>query len=75
MFGQALRSDGRPVANAAVQSRRGIGQTDEHGYFQVDVAAGDLLSFDPAGSIPCQAYVAQSEGREDFVPLGKVICR
>jgi hypothetical protein len=75
VFGQALRPDGRPVANASVQSQRGIGESDEHGYFQIDVAAGDMLSFDPGGGGSCHAPVSATQAREDFVPLGKVICR
>lgn len=74
-FGQALRPDGRPVANAAVQSPSGIGETDDHGYFQIDVASGDTLSFDSAAAGSCQAKVDAPEKREDVVPLGKVVCR
>ncbi|WP_028969652.1 CS1-pili formation C-terminal domain-containing protein [Sphingomonas sp. URHD0057] len=75
VFGQALRPDGRPVANATIQSQRGIGESDEHGYFQIDVAAGDMLSFDSGGGESCRAAVSATKAREDFVPLGKVICR
>lgn len=75
VFGQAVRSGGQPVANATVQSRRGIGETDEHGYFQIDVAAGDVLSFASAGAASCEAKVAAARPREDFVALGKVVCR
>jgi hypothetical protein len=74
-FGQALRPDGRPVANAAVQSPSGIGETDDHGYFQIDVAAGDTLSFDSAAAGTCQAAVGTPKTRKDLVALGKVVCR
>lgn len=74
-FGQALRPDGRPVANAAVQSPSGIGETDDHGYFQIDVAAGDTLSFDSAATGSCQAAVGTPKTRKDLVALGKVVCR
>lgn len=75
VFGQAMRPDGRPLANAAVQSARGIGETDQHGYFQIDVAAGDMLSFVSAGAPSCEARMGATVPREDFVALGKVICR
>jgi hypothetical protein len=75
VFGQALRPDGRPVANATIQSQRGIGESDERGYFQIDVAAGDMLSFDPAAGESCKAAVSATKAEEDFVPLGKVICQ
>ena len=75
VFGQATRADGRPLANAAVQSGRGIGETDQNGYFQIDVAAGDMLSFTAGGAASCEARIGATAPREDFVALGKVICR
>jgi outer membrane usher protein FimD/PapC len=74
-FGQALRPDGRPVANAAVQSPNGIGETDDNGYFQIDVAAGEMLSFDSGAAGSCQANVGTPKTRKDLVALGKVVCR
>jgi hypothetical protein len=75
VFGQALRPDGRPVANARIRSRRGIGESDENGYFQIDVAASDMLSFESAGSGSCSAPVSATRSEEEFVPLGKVTCQ
>lgn len=75
VFGQAVRPDGRPVANAMVQSERGIGETNDEGYFQVDVAGGDRLSFTSGVSGACEARIATVKGEEDLVPLGKVICQ
>ena len=74
-FGQALRPDGHPVANATVQSPSGIGETDDNGYFQIDVAAGETLSFDSAGAGACQAIVGSAQKKDDLVALGKVVCR
>jgi hypothetical protein len=74
-FGQALRPDGHPVANATVQSPSGIGETDDNGYFQIDVAAGETLSFDSAGAGSCRATVGSAQRKDDLVALGKVVCR
>lgn len=75
-FGQALRSDGSPVANALVQSARGIGETDANGYFQVDVAAGDLLEFNARSSAACHMRIDPAKTSDnDYVPLGKVTCK
>jgi hypothetical protein len=74
-FGQAIRPDGKPVANALVQSARGIGETDSNGYFQVDVAAGDLLEFSARSARACHVRIDPSKPRDkDYVSLDKVIC-
>jgi hypothetical protein len=75
VFGQAIGADGLPVAGAMVQSQRGIGETDEHGYFQIDVAGADTLSFTRGTLPPCHAMVAAESRDTDLVSLGKVVCR
>jgi hypothetical protein len=75
VFGQAIGTDGLPVAGAMVQSQRGIGETDEHGYFQIDVAGADTLSFTRGTLPPCHAMVAAESRDTDLVSLGKVVCR
>jgi hypothetical protein len=75
-FGQAFRPDGKPVANALVQSARGIGETDSNGYFQVDVAAGDLLEFSARAATACHVRIDHSKPHgKDYVSLEKVICQ
>jgi hypothetical protein len=75
-FGQAVRSDGSPVANALVQSARGIGETDRNGYFQVDVAAGDLLEFKARASGTCHVRIDPAKPRDkDYLSLDKVTCK
>jgi hypothetical protein len=75
-FGQAIRPDGQPVANALVQSARGIGETDAKGYFQVDVAAGDLLEFDAQSAGACHVQIDPSiPPNKDYVSLNKVVCK
>lgn len=76
VFGQAVRSNGTPVAHALVKSTRGIGESDAMGYFQVDVAAGDLLEFDARSDSVCRVRVAPSMPRDkDYVSLNRVICK
>jgi hypothetical protein len=75
-FGQAIRPDGKPVANALVQSARGIGETDANGYFQVDVAAGDLLEFSARAANACHVRIDPPKlPGKDYVSLDKVICQ
>jgi hypothetical protein len=76
VFGQAVRSDGSPVANALVQSTRGIGETDSNGYFQVDVAAGDLLEFKARSSGTCQVRIDPAKPHDkDYLSLDMVTCK
>ena len=75
VFGRAVRPDGRPVANALVQSNRGIAETDEHGYFQIDVAGADILSFRKGEQGGCQVAISAPRGAADLLSLGKVMCR
>ena len=75
IFGQAVRPDGAPVANASIRSGRGIGQTDRDGFFQVDVTRNDLLAFsgDAVGS--CEVSLSGVTPHNDYASVGKVICR
>jgi Mat/Ecp fimbriae outer membrane usher protein len=73
-FGQAVGADGRTIAHAMVQAPHSIGETDENGYFQVDVADGDLLAF-TRGSDHCKSQVSGVKPRNDFASLGKVVCQ
>jgi hypothetical protein len=73
-FGQAVGPDSSPIANAMVQAPHSIGETDDHGYFQIDAALGDVLTF-TRGSSRCEARVKASAAGTDIVPLGKVVCR
>jgi uncharacterized lipoprotein YmbA len=40
-FGRLVRPDGRAVADAELVSPRGIGHSDENGYFQIEVSTSE----------------------------------
>jgi hypothetical protein len=73
-FGQAVGPDGSPVSNAMVQAPHSIGETDDNGYFQIDAAFGDILSF-TRGSSRCEVALDGSAPGKDVVALGKVVCK
>lgn len=75
VFGQAIGLDGLPVANALVRSERGIGVSNDQGYFQIDVAGGDTLSFTRGQSWTCHSQLGVFKEGRDLVPLGKVTCK
>lgn len=75
VFGRAVREDGTPVADATVTSRRGIGQTNSDGYFQIETSATDRLSFEGGNGEPCDVEIGGLRQERDYASLGKVICR
>ena len=75
VFGRAIRSDGKPVADALITSRRGIGQSNSEGYFQIETASDDLLAFNEATGAQCKVRLGAVQAKLDFARVGKVICR
>jgi outer membrane usher protein FimD/PapC len=75
LFGRAVRADGTPVANAAVQGKRGIGESDALGYFQIDAGSGDSLRFTAADGASCIVRLGDLATRAGYVSLGKVVCQ
>lgn len=75
LFGQAVRADGTPVANASVQSRRGVGESDEHGYFQIDASGREPLVFTAADGGSCRAELHEIRAAGAYSSLGKVLCQ
>ena len=67
-------ADGTPIANAPIALPSGIGQTDDHGYFEVDAAPGNLLTVRGGGD-ECRIPLPEFLEKGDFVRLGKVVCR
>jgi Mat/Ecp fimbriae outer membrane usher protein len=74
VFGRAVRRDGSNVSDAAVSGRRGVGQTDQHGYFQIDVLPNEVLTFAGANAASCHVSVPALNPKNDYVSLGKVVC-
>jgi Mat/Ecp fimbriae outer membrane usher protein len=75
VFGRALRSNGTPVADAVVTSKRGLGQSDVNGYFQVEVVPNESLSFRTAAGNSCDVALGRLGNNQEFAALGRVICR
>jgi hypothetical protein len=75
VFGRAVREDGTPVAEAMVTSKRGIGQSNSEGYFQIETSASDVLSFDSGKGKSCDIIIKGLDQERDYASLGKVTCR
>lgn len=75
VFGRAVTSGGTPVAHAIVTSRRGIGETDADGYFQIETTANEVLLFEKNNGERCRVSIERLGQNRDFAPVGKVICQ
>jgi hypothetical protein len=75
VFGRAVREDGTPVAEAMVTSKRGIGQSNSEGYFQIETSASDVLSFDSGKGKTCDIIINGLDHERDNASLGKVTSR
>jgi Mat/Ecp fimbriae outer membrane usher protein len=75
VFGQAVRGNGEPVADAMITSRRGMGQSNREGYFQIETSANDALSFESGNGTLCTVKLVGLKEQSDFERLGKVVCQ
>jgi hypothetical protein len=58
-----------------VTSRRGIGETNSDGYFQIETTANDVLLFETENGQSCRFNTEGLNDQRDFAALGKVICK
>jgi hypothetical protein len=58
-----------------VTSKKGIGQSNSEGYFQIETSASDVLSFDSGNGKACNIIIKGLGQERDYASLGKVICR
>ena len=75
VFGQAVHADGRALADAAIQSRHGVGESDARGYFQVDAGDGETIHFTDGTGASCDVTLPGVKPVNDFASVGKVLCR
>jgi outer membrane usher protein FimD/PapC len=75
IFAQALTPEGEPIAGGLVETPRGIAETDEQGYFQVDVRQSDLIAISKDGRQVCSIRLPELHVRNDFASVGKVTCQ
>jgi len=74
IFGQAVSTAGAPVADALVQTAKGIAQTDANGYFQLDVRRNDRITIAREDGSSCEMKLGNIAVKNDFASMGKVVC-
>lgn len=75
IFAQAVSPGGKPISNRMVEAAKSIAETDEDGYFQIDVHRGDPISIGDPGGVACRVSLAPVTVRNDFASVGKVVCQ
>ena len=75
VFAQAVSADGSPIANALVQAAKSVSETDENGYFQIDMRRNDQITIGSANETPCHVTLGDVVVKNDFASLGKVTCK
>ena len=74
-FGRLLDAAGRPITDAALEGALEPGLSDEHGYFQVELAGPTDLRVHKHGLASCTLTVAAPAEGADLIDLGEVRCR
>ena len=75
MFGRIVVSDGTPILGANIAGAKSIGQTDEHGYFQIDAAPGSALQLEGPDGLACRVVLQTVPDGPGFASVGTLICR
>jgi len=75
LFAQAVSAKGTPLANALVQAEKSVSETDENGYFQIDMRRNDQITIGAAEEAPCKVILGNVIVKNDFASLGKVTCQ
>lgn len=75
VFGRALHGSGAPVAGAKIEGVVGVGESDERGYFQVEVNKEATLVFRDEKNAACEVNLGKLKLEGDnFARVGDVAC-
>jgi hypothetical protein len=74
MYGRLIRRDGTPLAGASLTTRGAWGETDDHGYFQIEAAAGAELTVTTADGRSFNTALPPGKDERGITRLGLVTC-
>ena len=75
LFGRAVDSAGKPLADADIDAAHGISRTDAQGYFQIETRNGDRLRLSQASALNCIIDVGAAQPTDGLVSGGDLVCR
>jgi hypothetical protein len=58
-----------------VQTSKSVSETDENGYFQIDMRRDDQITIGATDEAPCRVTLGKVVVKNDFASLGKVTCQ
>lgn len=74
VFGRAVRADGTPVANARIEGADAAAETDDRGYFQIEVARNRTLVLKADGVPECRLELKSFKSAKGYAGIGTVQC-
>jgi hypothetical protein len=75
VFGQAIGSDGKPIANGMLQGAYGGGASNREGYFQIDAGAGERITLTSTDGNTCTLNFDAARPTDGYFAAGKVVCQ
>ncbi len=75
VFGRVLNAGGAPIGNANIEGAVGIGDSDERGFFQVEVKPDTTLVFKTGSDGICDVRLQGLKADNGFARVGDVVCK
>jgi hypothetical protein len=73
-FGRLVNAAGLPMSGASISGEHGVAESDEEGYFQIELGTGDTLSA-AVGGKTCALPKPNAEPTKGYFKWGDVVCR
>ena len=75
LFGRAVDASGRPIANASITGRYGLGLTDSDGHFQIEARGSEFLTLVDRRGAACSITFAGTKPTKGYIVAGELVCR
>jgi Mat/Ecp fimbriae outer membrane usher protein len=74
IYARLVDGAGKPIADAAVETRGGVSETDATGYVQIEVGRDAVLTAETDDGSQCLAKVPVLDAKAIFVDVGMLLC-
>jgi hypothetical protein len=73
-FGRLIDPDGRPIAGAAMTGKGVWSQTDDNGYFQIEIPEGEIVRITLQDGQTFAIELPSAGGGKVFADIGQMVC-
>src|SRR5690606_22809552 len=73
-FGRLVDPDGQPIAGAAITGKGIWSQTDDDGYFQIELPEGETVQVTSRGGQTHALEFPRSSSQNEFADIGQLVC-